>query len=94
MENLGDHSFIPTNLGRVDEEMIPSGRGVSQVKHVFWRCMAGRRITQVERTAEVVDGECEIIIREGFCNTTTNTLNSSIRWATPSYGSLSSERIL
>ncbi|GFX09294.1 hypothetical protein TNCV_1887071 [Trichonephila clavipes] len=27
MENLSDQSFIPTNLGRVDEEMIASGRG-------------------------------------------------------------------
>ncbi|GFW06713.1 hypothetical protein TNCV_3288141 [Trichonephila clavipes] len=30
----GDQSFIPTNLGRVDEEMIPPGRGVSQT---YWK---------------------------------------------------------
>ncbi|GFY25495.1 hypothetical protein TNCV_2486151 [Trichonephila clavipes] len=26
MTNLGDQSFPPTNLGRIDEEMIPPGR--------------------------------------------------------------------
>ncbi|GFW72992.1 hypothetical protein TNCV_831151 [Trichonephila clavipes] len=31
MENLSGQSFIPTNLGRVDEEMIPPGREVSLV---------------------------------------------------------------
>ncbi|GFX95661.1 hypothetical protein TNCV_4885871 [Trichonephila clavipes] len=33
MENLSDQSFIPTNLGRVDEEMIPPGHEVSQRDH-------------------------------------------------------------
>ncbi|GFX04181.1 hypothetical protein TNCV_3973301 [Trichonephila clavipes] len=28
--NLGDQSFILTNLGCVDEEMVPPGRGISQ----------------------------------------------------------------
>ncbi|GFW34760.1 hypothetical protein TNCV_953881 [Trichonephila clavipes] len=27
MTNLGDQLFIPTNLGRAEEEMIPPGRG-------------------------------------------------------------------
>ncbi|GFV22460.1 hypothetical protein TNCV_2839161 [Trichonephila clavipes] len=31
MGNLGGHSFIPINLGHVDEEMIRQGRGVSHV---------------------------------------------------------------
>ncbi|GFT14989.1 hypothetical protein TNCV_4315771 [Trichonephila clavipes] len=30
MESLSGQSFVPTNLGRVDEEMIPPARGVSQ----------------------------------------------------------------
>ncbi|GFV61975.1 hypothetical protein TNCV_4107781 [Trichonephila clavipes] len=30
MEALSGQSFIPSNLGRVDEEMIPTARGVSQ----------------------------------------------------------------
>ncbi|GFY04173.1 hypothetical protein TNCV_1199511 [Trichonephila clavipes] len=30
MANLSDQSFTPTNLGRIDEEMIPPGLGVSQ----------------------------------------------------------------
>ncbi|GFX18177.1 hypothetical protein TNCV_1578561 [Trichonephila clavipes] len=30
MEDSSGQSFIPTNLGRVDEEMIPQGRRVSQ----------------------------------------------------------------
>ncbi|GFX00036.1 hypothetical protein TNCV_3080321 [Trichonephila clavipes] len=31
MANLEDQSFPPANLGQVDEEMVPPGRGVSQV---------------------------------------------------------------
>ncbi|GFV50133.1 hypothetical protein TNCV_87661 [Trichonephila clavipes] len=31
MEALSGQSFIPTNLSRVDEEMIPPARGVSQL---------------------------------------------------------------
>ncbi|GFV32119.1 hypothetical protein TNCV_1674081 [Trichonephila clavipes] len=31
MANLGDQSILPTNLGHVDEEMIPPGRGLSQI---------------------------------------------------------------
>ncbi|GFU71682.1 hypothetical protein TNCV_3036221 [Trichonephila clavipes] len=30
---LGDQSFPSTNLGRVDEEMIPPGHGISQTHH-------------------------------------------------------------
>ncbi|GFW01995.1 hypothetical protein TNCV_1148751 [Trichonephila clavipes] len=30
-----DHSLIPTNVGHVDEEMLPPGRGVSQRKKKF-----------------------------------------------------------
>ncbi|GFW67936.1 hypothetical protein TNCV_3872651 [Trichonephila clavipes] len=31
MENVDDQSFIPINLGRVEEERIPPGREVSQI---------------------------------------------------------------
>ncbi|GFY36588.1 uncharacterized protein TNCV_27931 [Trichonephila clavipes] len=31
MEDLSGQSFVPINSGRVDEEMIPTARGVSQV---------------------------------------------------------------
>ncbi|GFW32166.1 hypothetical protein TNCV_2601921 [Trichonephila clavipes] len=31
MEALCGQSFVPINLGRVDEKMIPTARGVSQV---------------------------------------------------------------
>ncbi|GFW19367.1 hypothetical protein TNCV_1602621 [Trichonephila clavipes] len=38
MVNLGDKSFSPTNLGRVDEEMVPPGREVSQTYHLCNSC--------------------------------------------------------
>ncbi|GFT41599.1 hypothetical protein TNCV_4183021 [Trichonephila clavipes] len=32
MTNLGDQSFLPTNLGHVDEEMVSPDRGVSHIE--------------------------------------------------------------
>ncbi|GFY11794.1 hypothetical protein TNCV_1529861 [Trichonephila clavipes] len=36
---MSDQSFIPTNLGRIDEDMIPLGHGISQLDHIL--CMRG-----------------------------------------------------
>ncbi|GFT42887.1 hypothetical protein TNCV_3751771 [Trichonephila clavipes] len=42
MANLSDQPFPPTNLGHVDEEMVPPGRGVSQAMitaEVCYKCI-------------------------------------------------------
>ncbi|GFU97507.1 hypothetical protein TNCV_1913621 [Trichonephila clavipes] len=36
MKSSSGQSFIPTNLGRVDEEMIPQGRGCHNCLLVVW----------------------------------------------------------
>ncbi|GFT18156.1 hypothetical protein TNCV_183191 [Trichonephila clavipes] len=55
MATLGDQSFPPTNLGRVDEEMVPPGQGGYHNTQRSKLITAGVVETSTNITARVIE---------------------------------------
>ncbi|GFX55149.1 hypothetical protein TNCV_1156101 [Trichonephila clavipes] len=78
MDNLGDQSFIPTNLGRMDEEMIPPGREFCSVD-VVWK-FRERETTQLRshprhlRNPSPIEGRGSLVVKIKDCHVMSSSL--------------------